>query len=246
MQGLDSNKTPFKYLDEFIKQPDWTQLHADVCYGISQSQWNKRFVSSGIHPDYADQEITPYMQNIVENLNEYSIEKFETLKTTDERIKFLTAWGPVPHPFWLVYLRNNIRRERTGIFNKSIGADCEWTDNSRHFITLVEFIKSLPFSEIGRVVLFMTEARNPTLPHFDAAVRNERPHDDFVWFTTKPNTKKMFVLDEDTGIRHYADQSRKFVWFNEMDYHGTESVDHFSFSVRIDGKFLPEIRRQLI
>jgi hypothetical protein len=56
----------------------------------------------------------------------------------------------------------------------------------------------------------------------------------------------MFVLDEDTGIRHYADQDRKFVWFNEMDYHGTESVDHFSFSVRIDGKFLPEIRRQLI
>jgi hypothetical protein len=186
------------------------------------------------------------MRNIADNLDSYSREKFVNLQTTDEKIKFLTAWGPVPHPFWLVYLRNNIRRERTGIFNKSVSADCEWTDNSRHFTTLVEFIKSLPFSEIGRVVLFMTEARNPTLPHFDAAVRNERPHDDFVWFTTKPNTKKMFVLDEDTGIRHYADQDRKFVWFNEMDYHGTESVDHFSFSVRIDGKFLPEIRRQLI
>ena len=246
MQGLDNNCSPFKYLDDFITAPDWQTLHADVCRGISQSQWNKRFVSSGVHPDYADREITPYMRNIALNLDSYSRKTFEELQTTDERIKFLTAWSTVPHPFWLIYLRNNIRRERTGIFNKSVSADCAWTENSQHFSSLVDFIQTLPFAEIGRVILFMTEANNPTLPHYDAALRYERAHDDFIWFTTKPETKKMYVLDEATNIRHYADDSKKFVWFNEMDYHGTESVDHFSFSVRIDGKFLPEIRQQLV
>jgi hypothetical protein len=245
MQGLDSNKTPFKYLDDFVIGPDWQKLHADVCWGISQSHWNKRFVSSGVHPDYAGKEITPYMRDFQHNLDEYSVQKFEALKTTDEKIKFLTAWGPVPHPFWLVYLRNNVRRERTGIFNKSVSADCVWTDNSNYFSSLIEFINTLPFAEIGRVILFMTEANNPTLPHYDAAVRHERPHDDFIWFTTKPMTKKMYVLDEETNIRHYADDNRRFIWFNEMDYHGTEAVDHFSFSVRIDGKFDSTVRSNL-
>jgi hypothetical protein len=83
------------------------------------------------------------------------------------------------------------------------------------------------------------------LPHYDAAVRHERPHDDFIWFTTKPMTKKMYVLDEETNIRHYADDNRRFIWFNEIDYHGTEAVDHFSFSVRIDGKFDSTVRSNL-
>jgi hypothetical protein len=31
-----------------------------------------------------------------------------------------------------------------------------------------------------------------------------------------------------------------------MDYHGTEAVSHFAFSIRIDGKFKPEITEALL
>jgi outer membrane lipoprotein-sorting protein len=75
--------------------------------------------------------------------------------------------------------------------------------------------------------------------------RNTKKPDDFIWFTTKPGTKRMFVMDGETKERYYADSSKKFVWWNEMDYHGTEAVSHFSFSIRIDGKFKPEITEAL-
>lgn len=245
MQGLGFNGAPFKYLDEFVTMPDWAKIHADTCYGISQSIWNKRYVSSGVHDTFADREITPYVRQVQHRLDQYALEKFQSLTDTDQRLKFISAWGPIPHPFWIIYIRDNRRIENTGIFNKSVAADCSWTDNARHFGSLIDFVKSLPFCELGRILLFMTEAHNSTVPHFDGAQRFERPHDDFVWFTTKPNTKQMFIFDEHTRQKIRPDPDKKLIWFNEMDYHGTDAVDHFSFSVRVDGVFQPDLRQQL-
>lgn len=247
LKGLGKNKKPFLYLDKFIdNQIDFTKLHSEVCLGIAKSEWSKKFVSSGVHEDWADIEITPYMKNYEKNLDPYARALFYRCTTTDEKIKFLNAYGPIPHPFWGLFIRNNKRIERTGIRNKAVGADCEWTNNAQFFPTLVEFIKTLPFSEIGRVILFMTEANNQTVPHFDGAVRDERPNDDFIWFTTKPGTKNIYVMDDSSKERIYADNNNKFIWFNEMDYHGHEPVSHFSFSIRIDGKFKPEVKEALL
>ena len=240
--GLGSQKTPFIYLDEHAPVIDWSRLHAEVCYGISQCIWDKKFVSSGVHRDWADYEITPYMTNFAENLSPYEKEFFFKCSTTDEKIKYLTSLGPIPHPFWALFLRYNKRIERTGILNKSVQADCFWTEHAAKFPTLVEIIKQLPFQDIGRVMLFMTEANNQTVPHFDGKTQDERPNDDFIWFTTKPGTKNIFVMDEFTKERTYAATDKKFVWWNEMDYHGTEPTTHFSFSIRIDGKFTPEVK----
>lgn len=244
--GLGKNKKPFIYLDNHITAPDWNKLHSEVCLGIAKSNWNKKFVSSGVHTDWRKDEITPYMMEYEKHLDPYSKSLFLRCVSTDEKIKFLTAFGPVPHPFWGLFIRNNKRVERTGIRNKSVGADCEWTENARYFPTLVDFIKKMPFTEIGRVMLFMTEANNQTVPHYDGMHQDERPNDDFVWFTTKEGTKNIYVMDSETKQRIYADQKSKFVWFNEMDYHGTEPVGNFSFSIRIDGKFNPELREKLI
>lgn len=235
----------FAYLDNYIIEPNWQQLHAEVCHGIAVSQWHKRFVSSGVADKFRHREITPYLMNVESNLDETALKYFQSLTDTDQRIKFLNAYGPIPHPFWVIYLRNNRRIERTGILNKSVGADCQWTADSENFPNLVEFIKSMPFAEIGRVIIFMTEANNSTLPHFDDIERYVRPSDDFVWFTTKPNSKKIFVYDTVSDQKFYPDHDKKFIWFDEMNYHGTDSVDHFSFSVRIDGCFSQTVKNTI-
>jgi hypothetical protein len=242
---MSNNKKYFKYLDQYIEKPNWPMLHAEVCHGIALSHWHKRFVSSGVLDKFKNFEITPYMTDYEKNLDGYAKQLFLTLKTTDQRLKFMAAYGPVPHPFWIIYLRNNKRIENTGILNKSQGAACHWTDDSCHFPGLVKLIQSMPFSEIGRVIIFMTEANNVTLPHYDDIKRFSRPSDDFVWFTTKPNTKKIFVYDEDLDQKFYPESGQKFIWFDEMNYHGTDSVDHFAFSIRIDGVFLPEIKEKI-
>lgn len=246
--GLDSSQSPFKYLDEYVVQPDWDQLHIEICLGIAKSEWNKRFVSSGVHPHWAEKEITTVILDVENRLTPAQLKAYLTLTTTDERIKFLNAITYNPHPFWLIFIRNNKRVERTGVFNKAVSDDCEWTENAQYFPTLIKFIKTLPFESIGRVLFFMTESNNSTVPHFDVLTEQQRivkPHDDFIWFTTKNDSKSVYVMDGNTKEKVYPDPIKRFVWFNEMDFHGTEAVPHFSFSIRIDGKFLPGVRKAI-
>jgi hypothetical protein len=246
--GLDLANTPFKYLDKYVVTPDWDTLHNEVCLGIARAEWSKRFVSSGVHNNWAEQEITTVVLDVENRLTPLQLDTFQTLTTTDEKIKYLNALTYNPHPFWLLFLRNNKRVESTGVFNKAVAADCEWTKNAELFPSLIKFIETLPFESIGRVLFFMTEANNSTVPHFDVLTEEQRrhkPNDDFIWFTTKQESKSVFVMDGETLERVYPDPTKKFVWFNEMDFHGTESVKHFSFSIRIDGKFKSDVKQDL-
>lgn len=243
--GLGKNKVPFMYFDDFIKEPNWDQIHTEASAGIAKSHWHKKFVSSGVHKDWAEEEITTTFNNLKDRLTQEQLKTFLTFNTTDERIKYLTALTYVPHPFWLVFLRWNRRVESTGVFNKAVAKDCHWTDDAVHFPKLIQFIETLPFESIGRVVIFMTEANNKTVPHFDVLTEEQRaakPHDDFIWFSTKKASKGVYVLDDDTRELHFPDPTKRFVWFNEMDFHGTDAVSHFSFSIRIDGVFNKELK----
>lgn len=246
--GLGPHKQPFSYLDDFIIEVDWKRLHDELSYGISQSLWHKKFVSSGVHPIWKENEITTTFMELADRLDDSQLALFKKLKTTDERIKFLTALTYTPHPFWLIFLRWNKRIESTGVYNKAVPEDCHWTEDAVHFPYLLEIIDTMPFAGIGRVMLFMTEANNSTVPHFDVLTqqqRQEKPNDEFIWFNTKSNSKGIFVLDEETMLKHCPETDKKFIWFNEMDYHGTDAVPHFSFSIRIDGKFNDQVKEKI-
>lgn len=249
IHGLGPNKESHLYLDQFMPNDiDWKELHDEVCRGIAYSKWQKIFVSSGVHDDWAKNEITTYMKNIDMYLSPNQLKVFQEFKTLERKIKYLNALLPQPHPFWLIFLRENKRIEFTRVQNKAVANDCEWTDDANHFPKLKKLIDKMPFESYGRVILFMTEANNQTVPHYDAGSQEQRktkPSDDFIWFTTKPNSKSVFVMDDTTHEKYYPDPSKKFVWFNEMDFHGTEPVPHFSFAIRIDGKFKAEVKETL-
>lgn len=246
-RGLGPNKKPFIYLDEFMPNDiDMEQLHIDMCCGIAKSKWDKKFVSSGVHKDWEHREITTMIRDKEKYLTEKQLEQYAELQTTEERIKFMTVITTVPYPYWVLFIRNNKRIEGSGIANKAIAADCHWTENAINFPGLVELIIKMPFSEVGRVILFMTEPNNDLVPHYDAGnemQRNTKGNDDFIWFTTAPTTKKIFVMAEDGyESRMYPEDNKKFIWWNEMDYHGTDAVSNFTFSIRVEGKFKQKVK----
>lgn len=248
IKGLGANKRPFLYLDDYCPDVDIDKLHSDISYGLAQSEWVKRYVSAGVHPDYHDQELSTY---VIENrFSKYDLEllnRFDRLET-EKRIKFTSLVTQGLHPFWSCFLRVNRLIDRTGISNKSVGSDCEWTSNSKYFPELLHLIEQMPFQEVGRVMCFITEPNNVTVPHFDNMLTvEERPNDDFIYFSTlKSDNKKIYVMDGETMKKYYSDTSKNFIWFNEMDYHGTDATNRLTFSVRIEGKFLPEIREKLL
>jgi len=83
--GLDPAHSPFKYLDEYIDEPNWETLHNEVCLGIAKAEWNKKFVSSGVHKDWADKEITTTFLKLKERLTPEQLATFVTLNPQTKR-----------------------------------------------------------------------------------------------------------------------------------------------------------------
>lgn len=242
--GVNERHDPFMYLDQHCPVVDWTNLHDEVSLGIAKSRWWKKPVSAGVHPDWSPLELATYALNPERSLTHEQYSMLKTLTSTEERIKFYLCVTPCLHPFWMVFVRNNKMVEVSGVGNKSVASDCDFTEDAKHFPTLLKLIDQMPFESVGRVLMFMTEPNNQTVPHFDAMTAEQRSlktHDDFIWFQTVPG-KKIFVMDNQKN-KMYPEEDKHFIWWNEMDYHGTDPYPHFSFSIRIDGKFKPEVKQ---
>lgn len=98
----------------------------------------------------------------------------------------------------------------------------------------VAFVKSLPFTEIGRVVLFGLEANDHAPMHRDSEPGKTLtiPHS----ISLSPRGNKRFVLT-DKDRERVVEVSSKAYWFNDMDYHGVLADPFFRYSIRVDGVF---------
>ncbi len=110
----------------------------------------------------------------------------------------------------------------------------------------VAFVKSLPFTEIGRCVLFGIEANDHAPMHRDSEPGKALtiPHS----ISLDPRGTKRFVLTDSERESQVEVASRAY-WFNDMDYHGVLADPFFRYSIRVDGvfesKWLSGLRRQL-
>ena len=98
----------------------------------------------------------------------------------------------------------------------------------------VAFVKSLPFTEIGRVVLFGIEANDHAPMHRDSEPGKTLtiPHS----ISIDPRGNKRFVLTDKDQESQVEVGSRAY-WFNDMDYHGVLADPFFRYSIRVDGVF---------
>ncbi len=115
----------------------------------------------------------------------------------------------------------------------------EPTPAAEEFSELTDFIRSLPFSSTGRILIMYDHLGHAVPPHRDH-LSPELCHE-FVWFRT--NLKKPFyLLDHRTGQRLYV--SSYSAWFDTVNqFHGSDPTRGLSFSVRVDGRFTEEFRR---
>jgi hypothetical protein len=95
------------------------------------------------------------------------------------------------------------------------------------------------FSEIGRVMLFLTERRTCTEIHSDYADLKSRK-DQFILITPR-RIKKMFVLNENFEKQYTTGAINTF---DNAAWHGSDIVDTSTFSIRVDGKFTQDFLRK--
>jgi len=139
----------------------------------------------------------------------------------------------------MVYLAQSSRPDNYFDLDKSI----LWhpTQASSEFSLLMDFIATLPFKSTGRMLIMYDDVSRPVTAHRDHTDRNICH--EFIWFRT--NLKKPFYLLNPTTNRKTYVQSYT-AWFDTVNqFHGSDAGEGLTFSIRVDGTFTDEFRKQI-
>ena len=156
-----------------------------------------------------------------------------------EQIQYLKFRHGVYFPWKVCYhLLENRRWD-----DKDRGADKDFTDEAKEiFPRTVAFVRSLPFVEVGRVVVFGIESNDHAPAHRDSEPGRALGIAHCINFDPRGD-KRFYLVDPENRARTVVDS--RIYWFNDMDYHGVEAAPSFRYSLRIDGVFEPEFLRRL-
>lgn len=112
------------------------------------------------------------------------------------------------------------------------------SEHAEAFAPVMDFVATLPFEGVGRVMIMYDFSGKPVTAH--------RDHDqtdvchEFIWFRTAP-VKPLYMMNKHTGERRYVDGHS--AWFDTVNqFHGVDALDGPSISFRVDGKFNAALR----
>ena len=115
------------------------------------------------------------------------------------------------------------------------------TDATAEFSLLMDFISTLPFESTGRMLIMYDNFGRPVSAHRDHADVNICH--EFVWFRTNLR-KPFYLLNPATDERVYVESYS--AWFDTVNqFHGSDASDGLSFSIRVDGTFTKEFRKNI-
>jgi hypothetical protein len=158
---------------------------------------------------------------------------------TKSQMLYLKYKYGVYFPWKVVYhLLENIWWE-----DKNSGEGKAFGDEALAFFPrTIEFIRNLPFREIGRCVIFGLEAHDHAPLHRDTVPdpKGDVAHS----ISICPLGNKTLYLSTPDFSRRVPIHSPLY-WFNDMDWHGVEPAPVFRYSIRVDGVFEPEFVEQL-
>ena len=110
------------------------------------------------------------------------------------------------------------------------------------FPKTIAFVKSLPFTHIGRCNLMGLASNDHGTVHRDGDPASKKSVDHFITFCPRGD-KRLFLWDEEQQQK--VDVRGRAYWFDDSDYHGVEADPFFRYSIRVDGVFRPELLARL-
>jgi hypothetical protein len=139
----------------------------------------------------------------------------------------------------MVQLTRSIRKEdyhdldRTDLWRPS--------EDAAEFAPLMDFIATLPFESTGRMLIMYDMNGRAVSAHKDHD--SEDLCHEFIWFRTN-FAKPFYMLDPESGAKVYV--ASHAAWFDTVNqFHGADASNGLSFSIRVDGRFTEEFRRQI-
>ena len=167
------------------------------------------------------------------------IEKYPFLKDLD--YKKMLMW--LRYHIDIKYGQSHLHVTKANTWEtKHLKSECALTPVTESFKPLLDWIENQNiFLEYGRVNIFVNEPNCNTPRHHDPPTNLVSAKDQFIWITLD-SRKKFFVYDPATEEKHYL--SGHIGIFDNYNYHGSESSDFASYSIRIDGRFTSEFLKK--
>ncbi len=137
----------------------------------------------------------------------------------------------------------NLTRAKQAYYYKDVNNPDLWEigEEAEEFPLLLDFVRTLPFKRTARIVIMYDFFGNAITAHRDHALK-DLCHE-FIWF--RSNLKKPFYLlnpwtNEKAYVQSYS------AWFDTVNQlHGADKHEGPSFTMRVDGIFSDELRKQI-
>lgn len=232
-----------KTLDDYIDVSGLENCHLEICAGIAKSKTN---MSSRVIPHFEMQNDFAAAVNFKSNegarIRNVASEDMALLQTEEEKSyfnglnheqkkRFMQLYK---NAYWdgefvrLKFTRDEYLQHPFATFFDSM---CEWHPNATHFPKTVDFIKSLPFAEIGRVLFFVSYHYLHSDIHYDRKDNCFDGKHHFIWLN--PGRQKEFFLIDDEDRKHSIQSKSAF--FNTRYLHGAAAAGKMTYSLRVDG-----------
>jgi hypothetical protein len=251
IKGVGNNRLPIVSMDKYVDSSKNAELHTECCIGLAKV---KSYELAMFYGDIPPEEKQLRNNNdiwsvIVANLNKYdpdgthrkAIEQI--IDTTDPDLAYgvvfrycYFAMNAIIPWYFSVYLRRNIFLDKTK-------NSAEWEPCADNFPKLKEYINTLPFKNVGRVLFFTTLPSYGVPTHRDSVVRDHKDHNINLFFNQ--GTRPSFIWDEITKEKVYLEKGSTSYFFNNRDYHGVDPEPAFRYTLRVDGTFTDQICNEL-
>jgi hypothetical protein len=248
--GVGKNRLPIISMDSYIDHSRDQELHIECCKGLAMCEDFKMGMFYGALPP---EEVVRFQNHDCwsemlhnlhlydkDNIHKQALEEIADLSPGKElQVMYKYAYfalGAVVPWFFACYLKKNDFSTKT----EDLG---QWTENAKLFPNVVQYIKSLPFKTIGRVLFFTTYPTAGVPIHRDSIVAEHSDHNINLFFDG--GARPSFVWNEKTKTKTYLEKNAKSYFFNNRDYHGVDPEPVFKYTLRVDGTFNDELCHEL-
>lgn len=251
IKGVGKNRHTIINMDQFINHSSDELLHLECCKGLALCNDYKMGMVYGALPpsevarfnghDSWSEIIVNLTENDPSGIHKQALEDVASRAEKGLEMQAIYkyayfAMGAVIPWFFACYLKHNSFAGKT----KSPGT---WTDSAKYFPSVVEYIDTLPFKSVGRVLFFTTYPNAGVVIHRDSVVAEHSDHNINLFFNA--GWRPSFIWDEIKKEKTFLPVGATSYFFNNRDYHGVDSEPVFRYTLRVDGVFTDELCEKL-
>jgi hypothetical protein len=251
IKGVGKHRKPIVSMDDYIDHSMDVELNTECLKGLALSSMIKMGMVYGDIPPEEEQRLNSNgcWSSVLANLDKFdptgkhhkALVEITELAQPGQKMQAIYkyayfAMGAVIPWFFACYLKH-------GDFNNKTKQNENWTENAKYFPKLIEYIKTLPFKEVGRIMFFTAYPNAGVVTHRDSIVAEHKDHNINLFFDS--GWRPSFIWDEKTKEKVYLPEGARSYYFNNRDYHGVDPEPVFRYTVRIDGTFTDEMCEKL-